>query len=535
MPGNLVNSRNPACHQRQKHSTQARHRSYALKSPHPSLPFLEMLSYFCIFMMMTSYSLYKFYIFGQKNMVYLPLSSSFGSILGRQRDDSDIEWYVWPPLLLPYVPYILLHSLAASLVRKYAHRHLCALYISWSVLVIYSVLGSVGLILCLAVPSLVFTVLLTRNKQMLWVAWCLILLLFNIEPVTSRLEQLMAPIAEGDYKVSVMVAWIILRSLSYALETCDADPENNLPLSRQLLTLFAYCLYLPFLFTGPYMPYVEFMTGLNASYIPWSLKRLGLLILQLGRFSLWALVANFLLHHFYAHSLHWSPQLVIRMDSWAMGGFLYFLICFFIIKYVVLYGFPGVIASIEGFNAPPPPKCVIFIWRFSQLWRDFDHGLYLFMTRHIYLPWVTGSARGLMTKLQGTALVFTFVYVWHGVNPQVMMWSGINFCGIIMENCTDSIAAKPAYHEWETRVFSPTMRRRFHALLSVLLLMPSVIALSIFLTSLDNASTIGIRVFMTGFPVVTLTLTFFLYCLAQISIEMHSWKVRRGDKSVKVK
>jgi hypothetical protein len=40
---------------------------------------------------------------------------------------------------------------------------------------------------------------------------------------------------------------------------------------------------------------------------------------------------------------------------------------------------------------------------------------------------------------------------------------------------------------------------------------------------------------MTGFPVVTLTLTILLYCLAQISIEMHSWKARRGDKSVKVK
>ncbi|KAF2360936.1 Membrane bound O-acyl transferase MBOAT [Trinorchestia longiramus] len=520
---------------RHKHPGHSKYKGSVAKLPHPSLPFIEVFLYFCIFLMMTSYSLYKFYSFGQKYLVYLPLSATHGGIWGRQRDDSDIEWYVWPSLLKTYLPYILLHTLAATFVRKYAHRHLCALYITGSVCVIYMAVGSIGLILCVAVPSLVFTVLLTRNKQLLWVTWCLILLFFNVSPVTYKLEQFMASVPEGDYKVSVMVAWIIVRSLSYALETCDADPDNNLPISRQLLTLFAYCFYLPFLFTGPYMPYVDFMTGLNAPYIPWNLKRVGQYALQVLRFSFWMCLANFLLHHFYAHALHWSPQMVTRMDSWSMAGFLYYLICFFIIKYVVLYGIPGGIASIEGYKAPPPPKCVIFIWRFSQLWRDFDHGLYLFMTRHIYLPWVSASSRGFMSKLQGTALVFTFVYVWHGVNPQVMMWSGINFCGVMMEKCGDAIASNPSYQAWQERTLSPAMRRRFHACCCMLVLMPSVTALAIFLTSLDNASTIGGRVFLSGFPVVTLTLTFFMYCLAQSSFEMHNWKAWRGDKSVKIK
>lgn len=414
-------------------------------------------------------------------------------------------------------------------------QHLCLFYITSSVYVIYRVVGSVGLILCLTVPSLIFTVLLTRNKQLLWGAWCLILLLFNVDPVTSTLEQFMSPIPEGDYKVSVMVAWIILRSLSYSLETCDADPDNNLPLTRQLLTLFAYCLYLPFLFTGPYMPYVDFMTGLNAAYRPWTLRRVMQLMLQLLRFSIWATLASFLLYHFYAHALHWSPQLVVRLNSWSMAGFVYFLLMFFLIKYVVLYGFPGAIASIEGYKAPPPPKCVLILCRFSQLWRDFDFGLYMFMKQHIYLPWVTNAGRGYVSKLQATALVFTFVYVWHGVTPQVMLWSGINFLGVLVEKSADAIAAKTWYKSWENRRLSPRMRRRFYGLLSMLLLVPSVTSLTIFLTSLENSSNVGYRIFVEGFPQVTFTMMFFMYCIAQISFEVHNWKVRRGDKAMKLK
>ena len=345
----------------------------------------------------------------------------------------------------------------------------------------------------------------------------------------------MSSIQEGDYKVSVMVAWIILRSLSYSLETCDADPDNDLPFSRQILTLFAYCLYLPFLFTGPYMPYVDFMTGLNSPYRPWNVSRIMQTLIQLIRFSIWAIIANFLLYHFYAHAMHWSPQLVVRLNSWAMAGFLYYLIVFFVIKYVVLYGLPGAIAGIEGYNAPPPPRCVLIICRFSELWRKFDYGLYMFMTRHIYLPWVSSAGRSFVTKMQATALVFTFVYVWHGVTPQVMLWSGINFLGILVEKAGDAIGTRPGYQHWEQTYLSPAMRRRYYGLLSMCLLVPSVTALAIFLSSQDNAKTIGYRVFIEGFPQVTLSLLFFMYCLAQISFEVHNWKVRRGDKAMKIK
>lgn len=68
---------------------------------------------------------------------------------------------------------------------------------------------------------------------------------------------------EWEYKISVMVAWIILRSLSFSLEVCDTDPDSSTPHSSLLITLLGYCLYLPFLCTGPYMPYTDFRAGVS--------------------------------------------------------------------------------------------------------------------------------------------------------------------------------------------------------------------------------------------------------------------------------
>ena len=412
---------------------------------------------------------------------------------------------------------------------------LCPYYIACSCLTIFLTVGPVGLILCLTVPSIMFTIHLTRNRQLVWVAWWLILLLFNAEPVTNSLQQLMSTVQEGDYKVSVMVAWIILRSLSFCLETCDSDPDNKVPVVSQILTLFSYCLYLPLIFIGPYMPYPDFIKGLNAPYIPWTKTRIFKLMLQFARFFWWYSVANFLTYHFYGHAFHWSPNIVLRMNSWTLAGFIYYLIIFFIIKYVVLYGFPGVLASIEGYEAPHPPKCVLILCRFSQLWRNFDAGLYNFMTRYIYKPWISYAGTHLIAKLQGIALVFTFVYVWHGVTPQVLTWAAINCLGVVMEKSADTIALTSFYQKVETKLMSIRMQRRWHGLLSMVLLVPSVASLSIFLTSVENARTVGHAIFIKGFPYTTASMMFFMYCIAQIGFEMKNFKLRREQKSYKTK
>ncbi|XP_037779665.1 uncharacterized protein LOC119576168 [Penaeus monodon] len=134
-----------------------------------------------------------------------------------------------------------------------------------------------------------------------------------------------------------MVAWIILRSLSFCLEVCDTDPEGVLSPLPLLTTLLGYCLYLPFVCTGPYMPFTDFQAGLLLPYREWTLKRVLGMVLQIIRFLWWMGFTQALLFHFYAHSLHFTPELVRKMTSWSMAGFVYFLTAFLQLKYVGEY------------------------------------------------------------------------------------------------------------------------------------------------------------------------------------------------------
>ncbi|XP_063605939.1 protein-cysteine N-palmitoyltransferase HHAT-like [Penaeus indicus] len=495
----------------------------------PSIPWIELLFYFVSFWSGCFYSLYRFYRTSQRWGQYLPVTPIEDSWFGSRQDQTDLEWYVWPPIILSYAPWAFLHIVLAQLIRRFCPQHLCRFYIVFSVYMIIPLIGRVGTGLCFAVPSVMFVVLLTRSKVIIWLTWCLILILFNTQFFISYLESWVEDIPEGDYKVSVMVAWIILRSLSFCLEVCDTDPEGVLSPLPLLTTLLGYCLYLPFVCTGPYMPFRDFQAGLLLPYKEWTLKRVLGMVLQIIRFLWWMGFTQALLFHFYAHSLHFTPELVRKMTSWSMAGFVYFLTAFLQLKYVVLYGLPSVIARVEGYDPPRHPRCTLMTYRFSDIWRYFDHGLYRFMLKHIYIPWV-GADNSLIRQVQGTALVFTFVYVWHGVSTQVFWWATINFFGVFAEKLGDYISRMQAYETWESRWFPGSWQRRLHGLVAVCLYVPSLAALTIFLSNLENAFAITTRIFISGFPECTLSTFFFMFCLGQCSMELQNWKIRQKDK-----
>ncbi|KAK7067760.1 hypothetical protein SK128_022099, partial [Halocaridina rubra] len=495
----------------------------------PTISWFELLFYFLSFWGGTAYSLFRFYRTSQRWGQYLDLTPMDDSWFGTRQDLSDVEWFVWPPILLGCAPWAVLHVILAQIIRRYYPQHLCRFYIVFSVFMMIPIIGRVGTTLCFVVPSLMFIVLLTRLKLIIWLTWCLILITFNTPFFTTYLEMWVEGIPDGDYKVSVVVAWIILRSLSFCLEVCDTDPEGQLNPLALLTTLLGYCLYLPCLLTGPYMPFTDFQAGLLEPYRVWTLKRVVGIVLQISRFVFWMNVTHLVLFHFYAHSLHSMPELVKKMTSWSMAGFVYFLAAFLQLKYVVLYGLPSVFARAEGFDPPRHPKCTLMTYRFSDVWRYFDHGLYRFMLKHIYIPWV-GSNNSLVKQLQGTALVFTFVYVWHGVSSQVFWWATINFFGVVGEKFGDRLSQSEAYSEWTHRWCPGRWQRRLHGLAAVTLYVPSLTALTIFLSGLDNAIVISKRIFITGFPDCTLATFFFMFCLGQCSMELQNWRIKQKLK-----
>ena len=66
----------------------------------------------------------------------------------------------------------------------------------------------------------------------------------------------------------------------------------------------------------------------------------------------------------------------------------YFLLCHinddqFPRRYVQFYGFPILVAQIDGVDAPNPPKCIALVYLYSDMWRSFDVGLYIYIHRQL--------------------------------------------------------------------------------------------------------------------------------------------------------
>ncbi|KAG0712862.1 Protein-cysteine N-palmitoyltransferase Rasp [Chionoecetes opilio] len=196
----------------------------------------------------------------------------------------------------------------------------------------------------------------------------------------------------------------------------------------------------------------------------------------------------------------------------------------------LLYGLPSVLARAEGYDPPRHPRCTLMTYRFSDVWRYFDHGLYRFMLKHIYIPWV-GRDSSLARQLQGTALVFTFVCVWHGVHSNVLWWAAVNFLAVVAERLADLIAKEPRYMGWEARWLPGAWRRRFLGGVAGAPYVPSLAALVIFLSDMDNATTVTTTIFVSDFPKSTVTCFLFMFCLGQCSMELQNCKMRQKARA----
>ena len=97
-----------------------------------------------------------------------------------------------------------------------------------------------------------------------------------------------------------------------------------------------------------------------------------------------------------------------------------------------------------------------------------------FCFSYIYLPVISTLPPGLVFKLLGSAICFSFVYVWHGTVDFVLIWSLLNFLGITLEGVARAVSTQPAYRRLEDRM-SEQAARRLHALLaSPVLIMSSL-------------------------------------------------------------
>ena len=444
-------------------------------------------------------------------------------------DYTDHEWVVFSGNLLYTIPWIVFHLVGSQLLRK-TNKSLVPIFnVLLTMIYMQRVMGTKPTIWMFCQPLAMFTIHLAGSSLLVWL--CALVFLFIEKEWSGPLFHLNKYFLEGctgtdEYVIYVTWYWVNSRCVSFCLDRIwkEVEPSSKGKL-HDLIEMLAYCFYLPTNISGPIMIYKDFNEGFNKGYQEWTMKRLGQFLVQVVRYSFWLLIGHLLLHVFYQSSIRHEMDILRSLGLWTLAGVGLSIGGFFNLKYVIFYGWSRPFVVEDGIEkAPKHPKCIYRIHRYSEMWRHFDNGLYLFLRKYIHQP-IVGKQGGGIRKIFGATITFTFIYLWHGLSKHVMLWSIFNYLAVMTEMLSISLGKNPRYIELEKRLFTPKGQRRFHAALGAPLFVGSVLANFYFFMGANVGHYFVERAF-GSWPIETPLVLLFAYVGAQFSIEVKNWELR---------
>ncbi|XP_021353486.1 protein-cysteine N-palmitoyltransferase HHAT-like [Mizuhopecten yessoensis] len=267
------------------------------------------------------------------------------------------------------------------------------------------------------------------------------------------------------YLLMFTLALLQLRYTSFCLEKVkrsntddshkdinEKEEESHLTLGYGPIDMLFYVFYFPLFFTGPIMPYTVFSSQICQQRKPWTWTRVTSLCTDLCRILFWAFVNEICLHYFYFNALQHNSTIMQEINLWTMAGIGYCSGQFFMTKYTVMFGLPSIVAKTDDLEPPKGPKCISYIYLYSDMWKYFDRGMYDFMKRYIYVP-LGGSRSGMVRQFTGSVLCFTFVYYWHGSEYYAFLWTVFNFIGITLEALGGMLVQLPKIKDIQVQIF----------------------------------------------------------------------------------
>jgi D-alanyl-lipoteichoic acid acyltransferase DltB (MBOAT superfamily) len=199
--------------------------------------------------------------------------------------------------------------------------------------------------------------------------------------------------------------------------------------------------------------------------------------------------------------------------GWVLGQF-------FMMKYLVIFGFPAQFARIDGFEPPPVPACISYVYCYGDMWKSFDRGLYDFLKRYIFIPF-GGSKSGLLRQLLGSALCFAHIFHWHGGEWYLFLWCVINFLETSLEQLGMYVESTTLVQQHVFCYLSDGWKRRIRAVAAVPLFFMSVFAIFYFFGGIELTGDIFMMKLLIDIPWQYLLLFVFLvYCAIQNAMEV---------------
>ena len=68
---------------------------------------------------------------------------------------------------------------------------------------------------------------------------------------------------------------------------------------------------------------------------------------------------------------------------------------------------------------------------------------------------VMGKKSGVLNQLFAATVCFSFIYVWHGIMPNVLKWSVLNYIGIVTETAGRTLWKNEMYQKMEKSLLGP--------------------------------------------------------------------------------
>ena len=511
---------------------------------YPSLSFGEIAFYTFSWIIVHGYAWYLVYKLSRK---FYPALVSNGIIsttqlnayLPFEADYSDWEWKVFSANLAYSIPWIAFHFVTSQILRL-INRHILPIFnIMLSAIYLEQIIGIKPLMWMMCQIFMFFAVHFLASPVLVWIV-ALLFLFAEKEwsgPLNVANEFFLQDVNEVEHYIfTVAWAWLNLRCISFCLDRIwmEVSPLSKLKMDN-FIRMLAYCFYIPVNISGPVILFRDFHKGFNKQYEKWSLNRMINFSMQVLRFSVWLLSGHLIIHFFYFSSFTYNMDILTSLDVWTLAGVGLSVAGFFNIKYTVFYGWSRPFVVADGIDmAPLPPKCVYRIHLYSDMWRYFDRGLYLFLKTYIYLP-VAGYLEGMSMKIVGSLATFGFIYLWHGASYHVMLWSLFNYFAVITELIARSIGTHPTYANMENKYLSTRGKRRLHALLAAPLYVGSVLANFYFFMGADIGHYF-VQKILWSWPIETPIVLLLSYMGNQVSIEVKNWELRKHmDDFTKVK
>ncbi|CAL1526191.1 unnamed protein product [Lymnaea stagnalis] len=438
------------------------------------LPKWERMVYWIVGVIPIFGSLYCLYLEGQSNKRWLHPSDFQKNWrwLGHDQDQSDNEWSMWksslPWLILSNICHLSLSQACFFFSAKKKVRvfilsvfdvaALAMFFGVWPVLLYLSKFLLMYIISCTScIPAVWLTaVIMTAtgiNSTLL--EWQL-RHFFLRNPDTPAHSFIVASGFFDIHLVSFAIDKIKWEQTKYTdSKSMELDPKRNqIPIypevSKEYLSpsqetsvtednrpcfmdFFFYTFYLPKFVHGPIYLFRAFYLDINAHFnAKEQTMDIRNICTNLLKILFWALLLDFLLHFFYFSSLGSHPSVVKQLSLAAVCAMGYMQGQIFMVKYFCSYGLTGQLSRFDGVTPHPNPRCISWVYSYTDMWKYFDCGLYKFIKTYIFIPF-GGSQAGWFNHFRASAVAFFFIFYWHGARINLFIWAAGNFLTGVVE------------------------------------------------------------------------------------------------------